>query len=405
MNIFYKCSYSALILILWTVQTASAQEFEWRFEDTYRDEALYVHPLINYNFHPLWDLDWEKNFLRSNGFQFTAGSVTTSELLVHSQLTFNNDLENGWWFTARGLWNATRHENLKERTIFLGLERQVIPGASVFLLCHPRFDKEYLDVQMGVSIWNKSREQYFSAALVLNDLVYDSKNDQGGKTSQKPVGIQWYLRFGKGKWWIYSEGNFNTGFEREFPDIEESPLPASHQQRSNRFKLKWYYQWPEDNLFRLSAYYYRFDDARGFYDGGLNYDYQNEIIDLTPEYLFYFRKAHRFRVLMHFLRQKARSIGFSRHTFDRQDLMPAMFYEWLLKEHVLQAGFMFSVHNWDYESGGERDGYRVEQGYFDKVFLSYTHQFTKTAKILFSISHEVSVGGFGGGNIQYQMFF
>ena len=43
--------------------------------------------------------------------------------------------------------------------------------------------------------------------------------------------------------------------------------------------------------------------------------------------------------------------------------------------------------------------------YRDKLILGWRHHFSADAQILISVSHEVSVMGFGGGNLQFQMFF
>ena len=43
--------------------------------------------------------------------------------------------------------------------------------------------------------------------------------------------------------------------------------------------------------------------------------------------------------------------------------------------------------------------------YTDKVILGWRYTFSENAEIRVSIAHEVSEQGFGGGAIQYQMFF
>jgi hypothetical protein len=43
--------------------------------------------------------------------------------------------------------------------------------------------------------------------------------------------------------------------------------------------------------------------------------------------------------------------------------------------------------------------------YRDKVMVGWRYTFSKDAQIRVSISHEVAEQGFGGGAIQFQMFF
>ena len=52
------------------------------------------------------------------------------------------------------------------------------------------------------------------------------------------------------------------------------------------------------------------------------------------------------------------------------------------------------------EEGG---GYQLED-YQDKLILGWRHRFSDDAQMLVSVSHEVSAQGFGGGNVQFQMF-
>ena len=43
--------------------------------------------------------------------------------------------------------------------------------------------------------------------------------------------------------------------------------------------------------------------------------------------------------------------------------------------------------------------------YRDKLIVGWRYNFSPDARILLSVSHEVSARGFGGGNVQFQMFF
>ena len=85
-------------------------------------------------------------------------------------------------------------------------------------------------------------------------------------------------------------------------------------------------------------------------------------------------------------------------------LASGLFYQRLFSAHALEAGFLFSIFNWDYVSYAGRDNYDRKDN-STKLMLGYQYQFDNNAIILFSLSHEIDTDGFGGGDLQYMMFF
>jgi hypothetical protein len=108
---------------------------------------------------------------------------------------------------------------------------------------------------------------------------------------------------------------------------------------------------------------------------------------------------------MHYVTQHARSIGHHGHDYTRKDIMPMLSYEYLWSEDSIELGYMFTVSSWQYDSTTEDNHYRLDGGYYDKIYFCYTHHFDQESKIHLSLSHEVNFGGFGGGNLRYMMFF
>lgn len=384
---------------------STSDEFDFPFEDAYTDAGLYLHALANFDYHPRWHFEWQKNLFSGNALQITTGSVTSKELLVDGQLMLNENLSKGWWFSMRGLWRSTFHQNKRDITAYLGLERQIIKNSTIFLLFHPRYDKEFADAQIGFSLYGKNRQRYLNLAMVIEDFAYDHKNDQGGKTNQMPIGIQWYLRYGKGNLWIYSDGYLGTGFKRSFPDPEKSPLITSHQQQVNYFNFKLFYETGLSSLLELSIYQYHFVDAKTFYQSEDDYDYRNVINDISIQYLLPFREKYRLRLLVHYVYQEANSVGYHQHEYNRDDIVPAAFLEWIQDNHKVDVGYMFTWFNWNYTAAIESRNYQLDNGYFDKLYLGYTYQFNANAALHISISHQIKVSGFGGANAQYMMFF
>ena len=336
----------------------------------------------------------------------STGSVTTAELLLDSQLMLNNDLSGGFWFHSRGFWSANRHQNKRVLTIFLGLEKLVYKeNLALFVLAHPRFDKEFLDVQFGFSIYGNNRQNYLNMSLILDDLVYDKKNDRNGKTLKKPRGVQWFIRYGKDKWWIYSDGNLNTGFERKYPDTGNPIAENFHQQQINNVNFKIYYNTGNFSLFQINFFHYHFTEEKTYEANQNNYNYKNNIYNMSMQYFFPLKERIRFRLVSHYVIQKTKSVGYNQHKYKREEILPAIFFEYLWTKHHLELGYMFTLQGWEYNSFDSANDFRLENGYFDKIYLGYKYHFNQNAILHLSISHQLNVSGFGGGNIQYLMFF
>lgn len=314
------------ITLLW-FSSSPGGEVAWTFEEPYRDRLLYVHAFLNYELTAFWQYGWEQRFFSSNGFRLTVGSVTTTDLLGDEQLALNPDLGGGWRFRGLGTWLAARHLNAEEKSTFMGFERHIFREFSIFLLTDPSYDKENTDASLGVLAADKSREKYLSAALVWEDFVYGEKNPRGGVSIRDPLAFQWFLRYGKDKWWVYSEGKLSTGFERSFPDQELSPQEQYHRQRIQRLRGKGYYHPAPTTILAGSLYYYRFDEAKNFYQAEYNYCYRNVLYGGSLEYISPAGTRARLRALSHYVRQEAGSSGFNSHDFKRGDFLAGVFYE------------------------------------------------------------------------------
>jgi len=375
------------------------------YEDNYTHDGIFVHEFISYAFHPFWQFEWERQFFQRNGLRISSGSLRTDELLVHGELTLNEDLSRGWWFNARGIWYSNLHRNHRDVSIYLGTERETVKGISLFALCFPRFNKEDLGVQLGLSWFSKHRQHYLSLALVLPELVWDEKNDLGGESSKKPVGIQWYGRYSIGKFTLFSEGYYSPGFERIFTDPEKSPLQTSHSQRINQAQFKIYYQSQSNSMLQFHFYTYLFKEAKSFYEMQNDFDYKNVTSNISIRYLFRFKEKQRLQLLSQYVIKDARSLGYRQHDFDRKDILAGVFYEYFWSDHALELGYMLSLYDWSYNSQNDALDAELNNKYYDKVYLGYAFTFTENAIFRISVSHQPAIKGFGGGSIQYMMFF
>jgi hypothetical protein len=394
---------AALFFLIFS-SPALSSEFDWKFEEHYQDGLLFVHPLVNYRYNLFWLYGWEQRQFSQHGFRLTVGSVTTDELLVDGELVINQDLGGGWRFRGRGVSREALHFNTMEESIFAGFEKTIYKIFSVFLLASPNFDKEETDASMGLLFSSPNREKYLRLAFIPEDFVYDEKNDRGGISSQTPYAFEWFLRYGKEKWWIYSTGRFSTGFKREYPDKEASPELNSHQQQINNFIAKAYYLPTKNSIVGLGLSHYHFKEAKECTETQTNYAYANNLYDISLEVIVPWKKRNRFRLLSHYIIQNAESREFSAHDYDRDDLLAGFFYERFFSRHTVDVGYMFSFFDWKYTGFNGQDNYS-RNGYTDKLKLGWSYSFARSAQIHISISHQVSIGGFGGASLQYMMFY
>lgn len=399
-----KRNLRCFILVFLLSSEVAAEDFQWEFEDTYRDRMLYLHAFMNYQLDAFWQWEWEQSYFSRHGFRLTVGSVTTDELLVDGQLVINQDLGGGWRFRGRGTFYATHHLNSGERSSFMGFERTLYKNLAIFLLANPDYDKENTDASMGVLLTSQNREKYVRLAFITEDFVYQEKNDRGGISLKSPYALEWFLRYGSGKWWVYSGGKLSTGFERQYPDKEASPEIDYHQQQINHFTAKLYYLPADSSIIAMNFAYYQFEEAQNFTVPAQDYEYANTLYDTSIEFIAPFKRYNRFRLLSHYIHQSAQSREYSAHDFERNDLLMGLFYERFLSRHKIDLGYMFSLFEWDYKGFSGQDNY-ARDGYVDKIKLGWTYAFKNQARLQISISHQLNIGGFGGANLQYLMFF
>lgn len=108
-------------------------------------------------------------------------------------------------------------------------------------------------------------------------------------------------------------------------------------------------------------------------------------------------------LLAHYVHQRASAEGFNAHRYSRDEWLGGVFYERLWPRNGLSLAYAFGLPNADYESLIGGNPYQLDE-YGDKLILGWRHRFSRAAQLLISISHEVSAQGFGGGNVQFQMF-
>jgi len=396
-----------LLAFLLFATSANAQMLDanWEFEDPYKDQMLYLHALVNYSYDLQWQYDWERRQFVSNAIRVNTGSVTSKELLTDIDLNINQALNDRWRFQGSFRRNGLRQRPEREDRLLLGFERSLFENSAVYVTVNPEFNKEFIDAAVGYTFYRDDRQQYIRVGTLIEDINYETKNDLGGKTEQHPIALQWALRLGLANdWFIYSDGEVGSGFERSFPDATASPDVSHHDRQSNIAQLRVSRASDDGTAWSAWVEWYDFNEVKWFRQPGLDYDYENTQLDFAVEHIRMLGARHRLRLLMHYVDQKAKSRGFNEHDYDRADVLGGIFYEYLWPNSGATFAYAFGQPDIDFQAPDVAESYMLDD-YRDKLCIGWRYSFSEDAQVHVSVSHEVSVNGFGGGAVRFQMFF
>lgn len=393
------------ILLLAKSATAQLPDTDWEFEDPYRDQMLYLHALVNYSYDLQWQFDWERRQFVNNSLRVNTGSVTSTNLLTDVDLRINQPLNEKWRFQGSFRRQALRQRPNRDDQLLLGLERSILESSAIYITVNPEFNKEFIDVVAGYTFYRDDRQQYVRVGVVLNDVNYDTKNDLGGITEQDPIALRWAVRLGLANdWFLYSEGEVGNGFERVYPDADKSADVARHNRSVNSAQLRVSRADEDGTAWSAWVDWYQFNEVMQFRQPGFDFDYENRQLNVAAEHTRVLRDRHRLRVLLHYVDQKAGSRGFNEHDYDRSDVLGGAFYEYLWPNSGATLAYAFGQPDIAFREPGPTGNYNLDD-YRDKLIVGWRYDFSEDAQIFVSLSHEVSVKGFGGGAVRFQMFF
>ncbi len=397
---------------LWLLTLVSAPLFaelpdeeDWELENGYDTDLLFLHALANYSFDLEWQFDWERRRFADNALRINTGSVSSDELLTDVDLNINEALNDKWRFFGQFTRQGFRRRPLREDQLLLGLERSLFESSAIYVGANPEFGKEFLDIEAGYGWYADNREQYVRLGVRLIDTNWTSKNQEGGSQEQDPIKAVWTARLALGgRTYLYTEGKFGPGFERVFPDPDESPELSRHDRREDQAEVRLTLKGDENRLWSVMLEYYNFEELKTFRVPGFDYDYENEQVNVGLEHVRYFGERHRLRLLAQFVDVEASSRGFRQHDYSRQDVIGGAFYEYLWPQSAVMVAYAAGRPDIRYESLVPEDSYDTGD-FTDKLIVGWRFSFSDNAIIRFSLSQEVSEQGFGGGAVQYQMFF
>lgn len=387
--------------------TAAAQfpDEYWEFRRPYDDELLHVHPLMNYAFDLQWQYEWERRQMSDNSVRVASGSVAADSLLTDMNININQALNDKWRFQGRFRRVGSRQRNGGDEQLFLGFEREIFDSSGIYLMVNPQYDKEFMDITAGYTFYKDDREQYVRTGVVLEDFAYDSKNDMDGVSAHQQLALQWQVRLElANEWFLYTEGDVGNGFDRTFDDPRSSPILARHEQRENSARVR-VSKFEEDG--RGWAAWIDWYDSMEAQERRIpesEYEYKNRLYNVSVEHTRIVRDRHRWRFLLHYIDQQAERFGHYEHNYDRSDVVGGVFYEYLLPSSGFTLAYAFAQPDASFQISQPEDQIEL-QDYSDKIIGGWRYDFSRDAQIRILISHEVSNTGFGGGSIQYQMFF
>ena len=384
-----------LFVLLASTAPASSPP-ETNFTEGLNDRLLHVHPEINYALHPDWLALWEQDRIGGNTFRGTFGSTHTKKLLVDSRWALNSQLAGGTWFRNDITWQERRHLPNDVLSIMLGLEQRVWHGLAAVVQCMPTEAKENLDVQLGALWASPDRTQYLQLLYVMEDVVYDEKNDRGGESVQAPRGLNWLLRVERGAWSLYSSGQWLSGYERDYPDPGLEPEIFAESKTNN--ELEAYLRWRPDDRTHVELSWRQADNAEAQVNhwDPYSYDYTSWYRTLAVRALYPLADRWRLRGEFRQLKRRDTTSGYGAFAFHRDEVMPALYGEWSWgSANSVELGYMGTFYEWEFESQGD-----AESGYADKIELGLVLGLARQSALKFALSHELSLEKFGGGNVR-----
>ena len=378
--------------------------FEWEFDDDYKKTRIFVHAFVNYDFSPSWQIEWEKNLIKKNGLKIDFGSTTVKDLYNEIELVLNVDIGKDWWFRSSFYRDQSQYKDENEEHNYIGFERRIYRNLSIYSLCNTYYDKEEIDIDLGFSIMDSTSEKYCRITLSYDDFLYDEKNQKGGKVTEEPLGVNWAIRYGLNKLWFFTEGKYTNCSEIEYNNPELSPEIYLRQHQINNLVAKMYYFFKEDCFSELRIRHYHFFKKELYYQTEYSYSYLNEIYDIACKYQHQLNSEISIRPVLHYIIQNAVANGYKTYDFKRRELIPSIIMEYTLSNSVWEFGFLCSRYRLDYDDIDNLDDYETLNSDI-KFMIRWTYNFSKNARLQFSLSHVPEIEGFGGGNLHYMMFF
>lgn len=387
---------------------AAALPPPWPYTTDFDSYLLHVHPEVNYALPPQWLDVWERERLRAGCLRAVFGSSATDELLIDARWALNHELTCDLRLRQDIVWQERRHLPLDRLDIWLGLEQRVWRRLAVVVQTVLAERKEAIDLRLGWLWTSADRTRYAQLLYVLEDLIHDQKDGRGGVTETSPIGANWLARFERGPWALFTQGNWVRGFARRYPDSGRSPELVAHARMANELSVRLSWRPLADR--GVEAAWFQAEDAErmefreGPFASGMSafsYHYAGWYRLISLRGMHPLADRWRLRAECHQLHRRAAATGWRAFTYDRDEIMPAVFAEWAWsRRRAVELGYLGTFYRWRHRDHDRRLIPDTRRGFADKVELALILGLAGQAALKLSVSHEVSLERFGGGSVR-----
>lgn len=377
---------------------------DWKFDDNYRHRMIFLHSFLNYELDTNWQLDWYRERFRSSGLKVSYGSVTVKDLNSSMKAFINQELVNDWKFLAEFDHSEKQYKHEPVHANFMGFEKRLYKQFSIFSQCHPTYDKEDIDLLLGVSLMDKLSENYFRLALNYDDFLYDEKNPRGGRVTSEPLGLKWAVRIPYKRFLLASRGKVMNDSEIEFPDSSLSPNVYFERKKSDDIEIKFYYLSDKGHIAELSLYQYFYSRQERFYDELQNYKYRDKITNISIKYYHRLRENLLIKGILHYVQQESNAEGSKNYHFNRQEILPMFLLQYKKNATSWEIGYLRTDYELELDNNLADSSYQQSKN-TQKYILRWTYNFSKFARLQFSVSHVPNIEGYGGGNLNLMILY
>jgi len=391
-----------LIFILFKlILAAQENSIDWNFDNHYDNSRLFLHEMANYEKELEWQIENEDNQFFTNNLNLDFGSVSLNNLYNIIDLKINHKFADKWKFILNYLTDESKYKNLDIKFNYMGFERQLSSNFSLFSTCNTYYDKEDIDVEFGFMLNHKVKNNYLRSSLIWENFLYNKKNNLSGKINHLSLGLKWLGLYNLKNFRLYSEGFYSNRFSADYHDQSQQ---QTHSESKNNYALFKLYYIRLSDILQYKLNIYNFYTKEAFQDNELDYSYKNRIIDHTLNYKFQIFENIFCKPEFLYLVQTAKAFGFKKYEFVRKEFIKALYFHYDSRYFTIKIGYLRTDFNNDYDDRHSDNDYKKDIS-TQKLFIGIFADLSKNSRLLFSVSHEIRFHGFGGGNLQYQMFF
>ena len=228
--------------------------------------------------------------------------------------------------------------------------------------------------------------------------------DRGGLSEQVATSVEWTGRVECGIFELFSRGHYGSAARRSFPDSLLAPetLGSAEQRGYSVGRLRAIAT--ESRFLEFELLHHEFEQTEIPRETGQAERYRNRIVDLVLRGVWGFDASWLVRAELHRLDQSASECGAGVFEYEREDWMPAVFFQWRpAKLHRFELGYLATSYEW--RGSPEANAPADQSGYVQKLKLGWLIELSAMARLQFSLSHEPDPQRFGGGNVQMLLLF